>query len=59
MGTNCAPLVAEICFCFVMRETTCCLFLKIIKVMSLKLLTFSQDIKMTNLILVILILNKC
>ena len=25
MGTNCAPLVADL-FCSVMRETSCCLF---------------------------------
>ena len=30
MGTNCAPLVADL-FCFVMRETLCCLCQTIIK----------------------------
>ena len=25
MGTNCAPLVADLFFSFVMRETLCCL----------------------------------
>ena len=45
MGTNYAPLVAEICFfLFVIRETSCCLFLRIIKLMLLKLLTLPQDI---------------
>ena len=30
MGTNCAPLVADL-FCFVMRKTSCCLCQAIIK----------------------------
>ena len=38
MGTNCAPLVADF-FCFVMRETLCCLCHTIIKLILLKLLT--------------------
>ena len=33
MGTICAPFL-QICFCFVMRETPCCLFLIIIKLMT-------------------------
>ena len=36
MGTNCAPLVADL-FCSVMRETACCLFQRIINLMSFKL----------------------
>ena len=43
MGTNCAPLVADL-FYVVMRETSRCLFLTIIKQMLLKHLTLSQDI---------------
>ena len=31
------------CFCFVMRETSCFLFLSIMKLMLLKLLTLPQD----------------
>ena len=38
MGTNFAPLIAD-CFCFVMRETSCSLFLKISRLMLLKQLT--------------------
>ena len=53
MGTNCAPLL-QICFCFVMRETLCCLCLTITKLILLKLLTQLPDIKMTYLILMIL-----
>ena len=34
----------EIYFCFVIRETSCCLFLTIIKQMLLKYLTLPQDI---------------
>ena len=34
MGTNCAPLVADF-FCFVMRETLCCLCQTIIKLILL------------------------
>ena len=37
-------LLLQICFCFVMREILCCLFLTIIKLMLLKLLTLPQDI---------------
>ena len=48
MGTNCAPLVADF-FCFVMRETLCCLCQIIIKLILLKLLTPPPDIKMTYL----------
>ena len=51
-------LLLQICFCFVMRETLCCLCQKIIKLILLKLLTQPQDIKMNYLILIILILNK-
>ena len=36
MGTNCACLVADL-LCFVMRETLCCLFQTIIKLILLKL----------------------
>ena len=36
MGTNCAPLVADL-FCFAMRETLCCLCQTIIKLILLKL----------------------
>ena len=45
MGTNCTPLVAGLfllCFCFVFRDTSCCLFLTIIKLM-LKHLTLPQN----------------
>ena len=34
----------QICFCFVMGEISCCLFLTIIKLMLLKFLTLSHDI---------------
>ena len=44
-------LLLQNCFCFVMRETSCCLCQKIIKLILLKLLTPSPDIKMTSLIL--------
>ena len=45
MGTNCAPLVADLfLFCFVMRETLCCLRLTIIKQILLKLSTHPPDI---------------
>ena len=43
MGTNCAPLFADF-FCFVMRETLCCLCQTIIKLILLKLLTKPPDI---------------
>ena len=43
MGTNCALLVADL-FCFVMRETLCCLCQTIIKLILLKLLTPPPDI---------------
>ena len=43
MGTNCAPLVADLFF-FVMRETLCCLCHIIIKLILSKLLTPPQDI---------------
>ena len=42
MGTNCAPLVADL-FCIVMRETLCCLCQTIIKLVLLKLLTLPPD----------------
>ena len=45
MGTNCTPLVADLfllCFCFVIRDALCCLFLTIIKLM-LKHLTLPQN----------------
>ena len=57
MGTNCAPLVADL-FCFVMRETSCDLCQTIVKLILLKLLTQPPDIKITYLILIILILNN-
>ena len=35
MGTYCVPLLANLfCFCFVMRETFCCLFLTSIRLNS-------------------------
>ena len=37
LGTKCAPLVAYL-FCSVMRETSCCLFERIINLKLLKLL---------------------
>ena len=43
MGTNCIPLVADL-FCFVMRESSCCLCQTIIKLILLKLLTPPPDI---------------
>ena len=43
-------LLLQICFCFVMRETTCCLFLTIIKLMLLTLLTLPQDIYVDDLL---------
>ena len=43
MGTNCAPLVADLFF-FVTRETLCCLCQTIIKLILLKLLTQPPDI---------------
>ena len=43
MGTNCAPLVADL-FLFVVRETLCCLCLTIIKLILLKLLTKPPNI---------------
>ena len=45
MCTNCAPLVADL-FYFVMRETSSCTFLTIIKQILLKHLTLPQYIKM-------------
>ena len=43
MGTCCAPLVADL-FCFVMRETLCCLCQTIIKLILFKRLTPPPDI---------------
>ena len=43
MGTNCAPIVAD--FCFVMRETSCCLCQTIIKLILLKRLNHLQLFK--------------
>ena len=43
LGTNCAPLVADL-FLFVMRKTLCCLGQTIIKLILLKLLTQPPDI---------------
>ena len=51
-------LLLHMCFCLVMRETSCCLFLTKIKQMLLNHLTLPQDSEMTCLILIILILNK-
>ena len=48
IGANCAPLVADL-FMFFMKETSCRLFLTIIKLMLLKHLTLPQDIYMTCL----------
>ena len=39
----------QISFCFVMRDTLCCLCQTIIKLILLKLLTQPPDIKMTYL----------
>ena len=58
MGTNCAPHVADLFFLFVMRETLYCFCQTIIKLILLKLFTQPPDILMTELILIILILNK-
>ena len=44
MGTNCAPLVADLFICFVMRGTSCCLCQTILKLVLLKLLTPHSDI---------------
>ena len=44
MSTQIVLLLLQICFCFVMRETSCCLFLTIIKEMLLKHLTLPYDI---------------
>ena len=47
MGTYCAPLVADLflfCFCFVMRETLCCLCQTIVNLIFLKLSTPVPDI---------------
>ena len=46
MGTNCAPLVADL-FCSVMRETSCCPFRRIINLMLLKLSILLLGIWMT------------
>ena len=43
MCTNCAPLIADL-VCFVMRETSYCLYQTIIKLLLLKLLTPLLDI---------------
>ena len=37
MGANCVPLVADLFFCSVMRETSCCPFKRITDLMLLKL----------------------
>ena len=47
MGTNCAPLVAEL-FYFVMRETSRCLFLTIINRMLSKPLTLVDLLNTDN-----------
>ena len=43
MGTNCAPQVADFCFCFVMIEISCCLCKTIIKLILLKLIIPPPD----------------
>ena len=58
MGTNCAPLVADLFLFVVIRMTLCCLCQTTIKLTLLKLLTPPPDIKLTYLILIILNLNK-
>ena len=57
VGTNCVPLVADL-FLFCNERDLCCLCQTISKLILLKLLTQPTDIQMTNLILIILILNK-
>ena len=42
MDTNCAPLIVN-CFYFDIKEISCCLFLMVLKLMSLKLLTQSLE----------------
>ena len=42
MGTNCTPLVADF-FCFVMKETSCCLSLTMTKLMSWNYLILLQE----------------
>ena len=42
MGTNCTPLVADSFFIFVLRGTSCCLFLTGIKLMLLKCSKISE-----------------
>ena len=45
MDTNCAPPVADLfLFCYVMKDTSSCLFLTIIMQMLLKHLTLPIDI---------------
>ena len=58
MDTYCAPHAADLFLFFVMRETLCCLCQTIIKLILLKLIAPPQDIEMTYLILIILILNN-
>ena len=47
MGTTCAPLGEDL-FCFIMRETSCCLCQTIIKLILLKLLSPPPDIYVNN-----------
>ena len=47
MGTTCAPFVEDL-FCFVMRETSCCLCQTIIKLILLKLLSPPPHIYVDN-----------
>ena len=42
MGTNCAQLVTD-CFCFAMKETSCCLSLTIIRLILFEGSTLLQD----------------
>ena len=46
MGTNCAPIVADL-FCSVMRETSCCPFKRITNLVLLKLSILLLGIWMT------------
>ena len=47
MGTNCAPLVADLFLCSVMRETSCCPFQMITNLVLLKLSILLLGIWMT------------
>ena len=47
IGTYCVPLVADL-FCFVTKETPCCLFLSIIRLMLLKNLNLDDILYVDN-----------